>query len=128
MDACQLSETIDEDLDWSAAACRRRPGLTELFFSELIPEINQAKALCQTCPLLEACLHGAIVRREPTGVWGGQLFLNGRILAQKRTRGRPPKVRPAEPELVLPPAIVRLLAELGDPVVDGSSRQEAQIA
>jgi hypothetical protein len=27
-------------------------------------------------------------------VWGGQLFANGKILAQKRKRGRPPKIRP----------------------------------
>ena len=116
MDAIQLAQLTEYDLDgadvdWSAAACRSRAGLTELFFSELIPEINEAKALCRTCPLLEPCLYGAIVRREPTGVWGGQLFSNGRILAQKRKRGRPPKVRAPEPEVVLPPAVMRLLAE-----------------
>jgi WhiB family redox-sensing transcriptional regulator len=33
-------------------------------------------------------------------VWGGQLFLNGKILATKRRRGRPPKV--ARPEDQLP--------------------------
>jgi hypothetical protein len=29
-------------------------------------------------------------------VWGGELFVNGRIIAHKRRRGRPPKARPAE--------------------------------
>jgi len=111
---------ITERLEWSLAACREPGGQTELFFSELIPEINRAKAICAACPLMEACLLGAIQRREPAGVWGGQLFANGRILAQKRKRGRPPKVRPPEPELILPPAIARLLAELDE--------QEAQIA
>ncbi len=43
------------------------------------------------CPIMDACLDGAIERREPWGVWGGQLFFNGHILAQKRKRGRPPK-------------------------------------
>ena len=38
-------------------------------------------------------------RREPWGVWGGELFANGKVLAQKRVRGRPPKVRVPEPEL-----------------------------
>jgi WhiB family redox-sensing transcriptional regulator len=107
----ELIETTDAGLDWSAAACRQRPGMTDLFFSELIPDINAAKAICTTCPLLEPCLRGAVLRREPTGVWGGQLFVNGRILAQKRKRGRPPKVRPPEPEVVLPPGIALLLAE-----------------
>lgn len=120
MNALELLEKDIEALDWSAAACRQAPGMTVLFFSELIPEINEAKAICQQCPLLEPCLRGAIVRREPAGVWGGQLFVNGRIIAQKRKRGRPPKVRPPEPEVILPPGIVRLLAELDE--------DEAQIA
>ena len=118
-----LTTTTDQAQDWSLAACRQEPGLGDLFFSEQIPEINQAKAVCATCPLLEPCLRGAILRAEPWGVWGGQLFLNGRILAQKRTRGRPPKVRPPEPEVILPPAIARLIAEM-----DGSPLSEAQIA
>ena len=112
MFADQLSDITDERQDWTLAACRRQPGLGELFFSEQIADINAAKALCATCPLLEPCLRGAVVRREPWGVWGGQLFLNGHILAQKRKRGRPPKVRPVEPEVILPPAIARLVAEL----------------
>ena len=37
----------------------------------------------------------AIERREPWGVWGGELFANGKVLANKRRRGRPPKVRAA---------------------------------
>jgi WhiB family transcriptional regulator, redox-sensing transcriptional regulator len=101
MFAKELYETTSGDVDWSDAACRAQNGLTDLFFSELIPEINRAKAICQACPLLEPCLRGAVLRREPTGVWGGQLFANGHILAQKRKRGRPPKVRPPEPELNL---------------------------
>ena len=98
--------------DWTDAACVAAGGLTDLFFSELIPEINQAKAICQSCPLLEPCLRGAVIRREAAGVWGGQLFSNGRILAHKRPRGRPPKVRPLEPEVTLPPGIARLIDEL----------------
>jgi hypothetical protein len=45
-------------------------------------------------------------------VWGGELFLNGHVLAQKRRRGRPPKNRPAEvividgQEVVVVPAVV----------------------
>jgi WhiB family redox-sensing transcriptional regulator len=104
-------QTSERGEDWSLAACRQQAGMTDLFFSVLIPDINRAKAICEGCALLEPCLRGAIIRREPTGVWGGQLFANGHILPQKRRRGRPPKVRPPEPEVVLPPGIARLLAE-----------------
>lgn len=74
--------------DWDAANCRT---LGELFFSDQIPDIVEAKHICTTCSLMETCLEGAIERREPWGVWGGELFLNGKILAHKRRRGRPPK-------------------------------------
>lgn len=62
-----------------------------LFFSEQLDDIARAKAICNTCPLQETCLDGALARREPWGVWGGQLFFNGKVLAFKRKRGRPRK-------------------------------------
>lgn len=87
---------------WEGARCRDASGAsTELWFSEQIPEINQAKAICATCALVSLCLEGALARREPWGVWGGQLFANGKVLAQKRKRGRPPKARPAGEEVAL---------------------------
>ena len=39
----------------------------------------------------EACLGSALERHEPWGVWGGELLVNGRVIANKRRRGRPPK-------------------------------------
>ena len=65
--------------------------LVTLFFSEQLDDIARAKAICAECPVRRACLEGALARREPYGVWGGQLFLKGRVLANKRPRGRPPK-------------------------------------
>lgn len=73
------------------AKCRTDAVPTELFFSEDLGEITQAKAICAQCPVMVECLEGAIARAEPWGVWGGQLFLNGKVLAVKRRRGRPRK-------------------------------------
>jgi WhiB family redox-sensing transcriptional regulator len=80
-------------VDWSAAACNDggAGALTGLFFSDEIPDIELAKAICSSCALAAACLTGALDRREPAGVWGGQLFADGQVIAQKRKRGRPPK-------------------------------------
>jgi WhiB family transcriptional regulator, redox-sensing transcriptional regulator len=72
--------------------CQRGHG--ELWFSELPAELEQAKAYCQPCPLRAACLAGARERAEPCGVWGGEIFHAGAILARKRPRGRPPRTRP----------------------------------
>lgn len=82
---------------WALATCRDgTASLLALFFSEELDDIAAAKRLCARCPVREVCLAGAVVRREPWGVWGGELFCNGRILAFKRKRGRPRKDAGAE--------------------------------
>jgi WhiB family redox-sensing transcriptional regulator len=98
-----LAETIDDisPAVRAEAACNDLNGsLTGVFFSEELQDIAAAKRICATCPVMLECLEGAVARHEPWGVWGGQMFLNGRILASKRRRGRPPKV--ARPEDQLP--------------------------
>ena len=73
--------------------------MTELFFSEQLDDIAAAKAFCLECPVRGRRASTArSTRREPWGVWGGELFVHGKIVAQKRKRGRPPKVRPEEQE------------------------------
>ena len=63
----------------------------EVFFAESPADVEYAKSLCRTCPLVEACLAGTTERREPWGVWGGELFVQGVVVARKRPRGRPRK-------------------------------------
>ncbi|MDQ1373690.1 MAG: WhiB family transcriptional regulator, redox-sensing transcriptional regulator [Actinomycetota bacterium] len=85
-------EELAPEIDWSRARCRDGAAtMTALFFSEQLDDIARAKQICTKCPLIEECLAGALARREPWGVWGGQLFQNGKVLAFKRKRGRPPK-------------------------------------
>ena len=61
----------------------------ETFFSDKPAEISYAKALCGDCPVQRACLQGALSRQEPVGVWGGELFEDGKVIARKRKAGRP---------------------------------------
>ena len=63
----------------------------ELWFAEQSAQVEQAKALCKECPLAAACLTGAMDRAEPWGVWGGEVFVDGVVVAKKRGRGRPRK-------------------------------------
>jgi hypothetical protein len=65
--------------------------LVDIFFSEELHEIARAKAICDLCTVKDRCLDGAVLRREPWGVWGGELLMNGKVLASKKRRGRPPK-------------------------------------
>jgi len=81
-----IANELAEDQD---VPCRSHD--PELFFSEDPAEVERAKSLCLECPLRAACLSGARQRREPWGVWGGELFENGTIVGRKRPRGRPRK-------------------------------------
>lgn len=63
----------------------------DLWFSEHPARLDVAKSFCAVCPAQLGCLAGAIARREPWGVWGGEIFERGEIVAQKRARGRPRK-------------------------------------
>lgn len=97
------------ELDRSLAACATLTGeLTRVFFSDELHEIARAKQICLTCPVMEECLEGAVARREPWGVWGGQLLHAGRIVRHKRRRGRPPKVARPEDQLLQIPVPDRL--------------------
>ncbi len=63
----------------------------DIFFAETDLEVAVAKSLCGACPMKQACLEGALDRREPCGVWGGQLLEDGAIIERKRRPGRPPR-------------------------------------
>lgn len=108
----QRQELDDADLLRALASCNDpTTDWTSIFFSEDLYDIARAKHLCRSCVVREVCLAGALERHEPFGVWGGELFLNGHVVAQKRRRGRPPKNRPAETmvidgvEVVVVPAV-----------------------
>lgn len=64
---------------------------SDLWFADHPADLERAKALCRECPARAACLAGAQERREPWGVWGGEIFERGAILPRKRPRGRPRK-------------------------------------
>jgi len=69
--------------------CRRENA--QLWFSDLPADLRLAKSYCQPCPMRRVCLAGAVERHEPHGVWGGEIFARGMIIAEKRPRGRPPR-------------------------------------
>ncbi len=69
---------------------------SELFFSEKSEEIALAKSLCVGCPVKSECLKGALSREEPCGVWGGELFEDGRVVLRKRAPGRPRSAKPED--------------------------------
>jgi hypothetical protein len=91
--------SVDTEIDARARCADPRASLTHLFFSEDPMELARARAICSACEVRLRCLSRAVERREPYGVWGGELLIEGVVVAEKRGRGRPPKV--PRPRLVV---------------------------
>jgi WhiB family redox-sensing transcriptional regulator len=72
-----------------AVPCRTHDG--DYWFAEDVATTAKAQELCQTCPIKLACLTQALARKEPCGVWGGELFEHGQIVAGHKPKGRPRK-------------------------------------
>jgi WhiB family redox-sensing transcriptional regulator len=79
------------DFEQNGAAIPCRAANPELFFAESPEDVERAKSLCAGCPVRLVCIAGALERREPWGVWGGELFVQGVVVPRKRPRGRPRK-------------------------------------
>ncbi|HIV59058.1 MAG TPA: WhiB family transcriptional regulator [Candidatus Stackebrandtia faecavium] len=79
-------QAIDQGVD---LACREYDA--DLWFADTPTELEFAKSLCGDCPVKTECLAGAMDRQEPWGVWGGEIFESGTVVARKRPRGRPRK-------------------------------------
>lgn len=58
-----------EKPDWRLLAkCK---GLTKTYYSNGPVDEIVAKAKCRICPVKNACLSEALLRREREGIWGG---------------------------------------------------------
>lgn len=91
----------------------------DLWFCERPDAVETAKQICQDCPVHRRCLAAALARREPCGVWGGEILHNGVIVA-RRPRGRPPKksrgtASPAETQRDPPRPRIGQLADASRP-------------
>ena len=86
LDGALTALTVDLDTE---LPCRQYD--PDLGFADAPADLEVAKALCGGCPLKAECLAGALDRGEPWGVWGGEIFERGAVVARKRPRGRPRK-------------------------------------
>ncbi len=63
------------DLSWRVGASCRDTS-PELFFpvgttGQAVVQIDQAKQVCEQCPVQEPCLEYALLTNQDSGVWGG---------------------------------------------------------
>ncbi|MET9097150.1 WhiB family transcriptional regulator [Streptomyces cyaneofuscatus] len=78
--------------DWRhRSACKERDIDPELFFpigttGPAVIQIQEAKAVCNTCPVQPACLRSALQAGVDDGVWGGLSEDERRALKRRRAR------------------------------------------
>lgn len=84
--AMRLDVALDGGLE---VPCRTHD--PDLWFAESPADLERAKKFCHGCPVRAECFAAALARREFCGVWGGEIFQRGVVLARKRRRGRPRK-------------------------------------
>lgn len=84
--------STDTGDDWRhRAACLGED--PELFFpigntgTSLI-QIEEAKAVCRRCPVMDTCLHWALDTRQDAGIWGGLSEDELRAAKRRDTRAR----------------------------------------
>ncbi len=66
------------------AACR---GVDpDIFYPMTDEEAEEAKAICRSCAVREACLEWALETREKDGVWGGATERERRRIIRQRRR------------------------------------------
>lgn len=79
-------------MDWrDKAACREED--PELFFpigttGPALMQVEDAKAVCRTCDVVEKCLTWALDNNQDAGVWGGMAEDERRSLKRRRQRQR----------------------------------------
>ncbi len=98
---CPLARPIDVDglrmhegdpMDWRhRAACLTED--PELFFpigntGPALVQIDEAKAVCQRCTVVDTCLKWAMETGQDSGVWGGLSEDERRALKRRTARAR----------------------------------------
>jgi WhiB family redox-sensing transcriptional regulator len=83
---------LEDRVDWRhEAACRDED--PELFFpigntGPAILQIEEAKAVCRRCKVIEPCLKWALETGQDSGVWGGTIEDERRAIKRRAQRAR----------------------------------------
>lgn len=70
---------FDEALGEINPPCTDKPDEWCDYEEDAIPSVKTAEELCADCPVRALCRDAAIARGEGWGVWGGKVFLYGRM-------------------------------------------------
>jgi hypothetical protein len=75
-------EPLAEKFDQARGLCYRNPGPYIDYEEENTPSPNQAFQLCKGCPMLVECARFASAYKPVIGVWGGEVWDNGKVVGK----------------------------------------------
>ena len=90
MDMSALRQLRD-DMQTTLPAVPCHVGEPDLWFAENPVTWSAPRCCARTARSVGSAWTAALDRQEPWGVWGGEIFDRGAIVARKRPRGRPRK-------------------------------------
>lgn len=76
----RAAETLQKNLGNGKPNCEGNPGPYMDYDEEHPPTRLQAYVMCEGCPVLLECSRFASAYRPPMGVWGGEVYVNGKPL------------------------------------------------
>jgi hypothetical protein len=76
----RASDALQKSMTVRKAKCADNPGPWIDYDEENPPSKNRAYLMCVDCPVLVECARFASAYRPPIGVWGGEVYEQGKIL------------------------------------------------
>lgn len=79
------SKPLEQKLDSAVPHCEGRADEFIDYHEDYEPTPDRAYDMCAGCPMLVECARFANTFRPPVGVWGGQVWRNGKVVKHDRT-------------------------------------------
>lgn len=73
-------EPLEEKFDRAKSKCYKNPGPYIDYDEEDVPLASVAYKLCQGCPMLVECARFAAAYKPVVGVWGGEVYIDGKVV------------------------------------------------
>jgi len=71
---------LEMSLDNDVPNCQNRSDLYIDYHEDYEPTPQKAYEMCRNCPMLVECARFANAYRPPIGVWGGQVWRDGKVV------------------------------------------------
>jgi hypothetical protein len=76
----RMSDVLQKAMTQNKAKCAAKPELWIDYEDGEEPTKNQAYVMCHDCPVLVECARFASAYRPAVGVWGGEVYSEGKLL------------------------------------------------